>query len=66
MKSFLSFFKKHHVMRIVKIILLYIFIVFIGNYIYNTYSQSYESLVEKKQMKMLNEINSLLNIQKQK
>ena len=53
-------------MRIVKIILLYIFIVFIGNYIYNTYIQSYESLVEKKQMKMLNEINSLLNIQKQK
>jgi uncharacterized protein (UPF0305 family) len=65
MKSLFSFFKKHNVMKIFKVILLHVFIVFIGKYIYNRYTHSYEPLIEKKQLKMLNEINSLLDTQKQ-
>ena len=71
MKSFVSLFQNHDTMRIFKVVLLHIFIVFIGKWIYNRYvidvidsCESYESLVDKKEMSMLNEIHSLLEIQK--
>lgn len=71
MKSFVSLFQNHDTMRIFKVVLLHIFIVFIGKWIYNRYVidvidsyESYESLVDKKEMSMLNEIHSLLEIQK--
>ncbi len=74
MKSFVSLFQNHDTMRIFKVVLLHIFIVFIGKWIYNRYvidvidaidsCESYESFVDKKEMSMLNEIHSLLEIQK--
>lgn len=65
MKSLISFPRKYNVITLLKLAVIIIFVVFISKQIYNRYTYSFESLVEKKQMKMLKEINNILDIQKQ-
>ena len=61
----ISFSRKYNVITLLKLAVIIIFVVFISKQIYNRYTYSFESLVEKKQMKMLKEINNILDIQKQ-
>jgi len=66
MKSLFPLLKKQNTIKILKMVLLHIFIVSIGKWVYNKYILlPQESLVDKKEMSMLNKINSLLDIQKQ-
>lgn len=65
MKSLFSLLQKHVAVIFLISLLLCIYVFAIFKYDYNEYSKLRESLVEKKQMKMLKEINNILDIQKQ-
>ena len=47
MKSLISFPRKYNVITLLKLAVIIIFVVFISKQIYNRYTYSFESLVEK-------------------